>query len=182
MEKGTRAFVAIDIPPAIRKKMAQILEDTDCKAVRPVGEDQIHITLLFLGTVNETQLKGMMKAISELGVPEFDLLFKGVGAFSEEKPRVIFANIIEGEDMLAQIYSTLKAKASALGIKTEDRAFAAHATIARVKEAGRDDIVYLKGFVASHSEDEFGGFHCKEIKLKGNRPKKRRPGVQRHLR
>ncbi len=168
MGNGTRAFIAVDIPLVVRKKMIQVLEDIDCDAVRPVREDQIHITLLFLGMMNDTQLKGMTKALSQLGTAGFGLLFNGIGSFSEEKPRVIFANIIEGEAELSQIYSTLKAKASALGIKTDDRGFAAHATIARVKEAGTDDILYLKGFVASHSEDEFGGFHCNEVKLKSS--------------
>ncbi len=165
--ESTRAFIAIEIAPNVRKKITAITSEMECNSARPVKEEQIHMTLLFLGSINDAQIKGMTEAISQIDVPQFNLSFGGIGTFGRV-PRVIFANVLEGEVELRRIYSVLRESAEKLKIKLEDRDFAAHATIARIKDPSKEDVLYLKGFIASHSEDSFGSFTCKEIKLKSS--------------
>lgn len=168
MDGRTRAFIAVDIDPEVRKGLAELVTKMECDAVRPVRVDQIHITLLFLGELEETKIRAMSDAVSRVDEPPFNILMNGIGTFRGGDLRIIYAKIIDGAEELTRIHSMLKESSDGLGIKTDEREFPPHATIARVNNPSSSDVSYLQGFLASHSEDTLGDFTCNQIKLKGS--------------
>ncbi|MCL5112057.1 MAG: RNA 2',3'-cyclic phosphodiesterase [Candidatus Marsarchaeota archaeon] len=166
MADSMRAFVAAEIDQVARKRIEALISEMDCSAIRPVREDQIHVTLMFMGQLGDAAAKAISDAISQLDEEPFGVSVNGIGTFSGSGIRIIYAKITDGYDELLRIRSSLKESADRIGIKADGREFAAHATIARVKNPSDDDIDYIRGFIASHSEDALGDFTCSEIKLK----------------
>ncbi len=162
---GARAFIAIDIPKQVRNGLAEAAKLIDCKPAKPVREDQIHITVLFLGSIGKAQLSSATKALSETEAKEFNISFNGIGTFSRTRPNVIFAKVDDGISDLERISSGMQ-KSLSNEIRFESRDFHAHATLARVRNPTEKDVEYVNGFVAIHSEDSLGEFTCKEIKIK----------------
>lgn len=163
-----RSFIAVDIPPEISKRLATLAAGMRCSAVKPVRQDQMHITLLFLGDLDKNLIEGVSKAISRIDMRQFDVVINGIGVLGARSPSVVYARVLGGGSELSTVSAALKESVSALGIKTDDRRFLPHATIARVKNPSREDADYINGFAASHSEDSLGGFVCSEIKLEGS--------------
>ena len=131
-----RTFIAVDLPKELKEKISSIIEklakcDLQAKWVKP---ENIHMTLKFLGNVDEKQIDVVKSIISEV-----TLTFKKIvvecsefGFFPNEKhPRVFFIKT-DKEDQLRKIYQELEEKLSHIGFEKEER-FKSHLTLCRFK-------------------------------------------------
>lgn len=103
---------------------------------RWIATDNLHVTLKFLGEVEDRLLDDFIEAGSSVAAcaRPFKLAYGPFGAFPNlSRPRVIFFEAIEGAKELASLASLLEAEALRLGIPKEDRPFRAHLTLARIK-------------------------------------------------
>jgi 2'-5' RNA ligase len=105
------------------------------KAVRPVREDQLHLTLKFLGDVEKSLVpaiaEGMTRAVASADA--FDWALRGTGAFpSSARPSVIWAGADAG-DRFASLAEQIESACEPLGFPRETRPFRAHVTLARVR-------------------------------------------------
>ncbi len=133
-----RLFVAVNIQDIIKQKLKECqerLKESDGD-VKWVDTKNIHITLKFLGYVEEGHLDEVKDIIrkSTEGMKPFRLKFKGMGAFPRfQRPQVVFAMAEDEAGHLASISSSLEEGFQSLGIEKEDRVFEAHLTLGRVK-------------------------------------------------
>ncbi len=100
--------------------------------VRP---SSIHLTLKFLGEVEEARIAGIGKALEAAaeGIGPFTVTAEGVGGFPNLKgPRVVWVGIKE-EPALIKLQKNIDVRLSALGFEEEARAFHPHLTLCRVK-------------------------------------------------
>lgn len=160
-----RTFIAIDLNPQIReeiKKIQDALKKCDL-AVKWVHPDNAHITLKFLGWVEEKDKIEKIKRIIEEVAAKFkclDVSLKEFGFFPNEKrPRVFFIST-DKENILKSISQELEEKLEKLGFKKEGR-FRSHITIARFKGQKNIDLLN-KGIKAANIE---GTLPIKEITL-----------------
>jgi len=104
--------------------------------VRP---ENLHLTLKFLGQVEQTRLLAIAEVIGSVArssVP-FRLVLGGLGAFpSPRAARVIWVGVPEGAGSLAGLQARLEAELEPLGFAREERAFTAHLTLGRVRGPG----------------------------------------------
>ena len=135
----TRTFIGVDIGEGIRTSavaLQQALARTGA-TVKWVEPENLHISLLFLGEVDDRELHAVCKAVKEVaaGEPPFPLRVSGVGAFpNARRPKVLWAGVTEGADELQRLYSALEAKRLELGCyRKEERGYTAHLTLGRVK-------------------------------------------------
>lgn len=135
----TRTFIAVEIGDDIRKNAAalqQRLARTGA-AVKWVEPKNLHVSLLFLGEVDDRELVGVCRAVKEAAAtePPFALRVSGVGAFpTPRRPKVVWAGITDGADPLVRLYTVLEEKLLALGCyRKEERAYTPHLTLGRVK-------------------------------------------------
>ncbi|PZA06685.1 MULTISPECIES: RNA 2',3'-cyclic phosphodiesterase [unclassified Meiothermus] len=127
-----RLFYAVFLPENVREALALAQEKVrpyrGWKATRP---DQLHVTLMFLGEVDETRLPQLKQVGEEAaaGVASFTARLRGTGFFPERgSPRVWFAKA-EGAGfgpLAARLRQALPEFAGA-------QSFKAHVTLARRK-------------------------------------------------
>ncbi len=138
-----RAFIAIDIPQDLKDKFSQIQEnlkksDLEFKWVKP---ENLHLTLKFLGYIDEQQLPEIIKVIEEIvyGQKSFKLRFESFGFFPDpRRPRVFFVGT-NNQDLLKAMVQQLEIKLEKIGFPVESLPagrqgrFQSHLTLARIK-------------------------------------------------
>ena len=165
LDSMIRTFIACDIPNTIRKKIASFQSTlreyrADIKWVRP---ESIHITLKFLGDVEESKIQAVVQAVGQAAkskVP-FTTSIEGTGTFPNDRsPRILWIGIQEGADRLADLASRMEEAFFLLGFPKEKRSYSAHLTLGRVRSLHRiQDTIR-----ALHSTPfEAGSFRVDEI-------------------
>jgi 2'-5' RNA ligase len=149
-----RAFVAVVPPPAVIAAVESLVESVRAPGdgLRWAPPGQWHLTLQFLGGVDESD--SVVESLTESlrRVPMFDLQLGGAGAFP--KPRhasVLWLGPTAGRAELADLAGVVRRSTAAVGVDPEDRAFRPHLTLARAPKA-RD----LGGLVAALGDGPAG--------------------------
>lgn len=150
-----RVFISIELPDEIRKNIVRRLNELReaGSGVRWVEEKNLHVTLKFLGEVEDKQVENIIALATKAaaGIGSFKANFEGMGTFpSGKSPRVIWAGIGEGGEKLKRIAGSLEEHFSKAGCRSEEREFSSHVTIGRIKgnrgvDKLRDKIEGLKG-------------------------------------
>ena len=135
----TRTFIGIDIGDAIRTNTTALIKDLSKTgaAVKWVAPESMHVTLLFLGEVDDRELHAVCKAVKEVagGEPPFPLRVSGLGAFpTARRPKILWAGIVEGVEPLQRLNAALEERMLELGCyRKEERGYSPHLTLGRVK-------------------------------------------------
>ena len=111
------------------------------RGVSWVGTDNLHITLKFLGDVEDQRAEeiGASLGAAVADIDAFDIALRGLGAFpTPVHPRVIWAGVGTGERSLAAIAAAVERSLAPLGFPADARGFSAHVTLGRVREPRRD--------------------------------------------
>jgi 2'-5' RNA ligase len=137
----TRTFIAIDTGDAIRKQAVALQKQLGKLApdgvnwTEPTG---MHVTLLFLGEVDDREVVQVCRAVSAVAKrePAFPLAVSGVGAFpNPRRPKVVWGGVTDGADDLKRLQAALEAAMLDLGCyRKEDRAYTPHLTLGRVTD------------------------------------------------
>jgi 2'-5' RNA ligase len=138
-----RAFVAIFPPPELQAAIAGALETVQRlnDKVRWVRPDNIHLTLKFLGNVQEETLGNVCAALEKTcaGHEPFDIGLARLGAFpSARRARILWAGVNAGSDRLRALAAGLESALTPLGFEREKRAFTPHLTLGRVRSRPAD--------------------------------------------
>jgi 2'-5' RNA ligase len=134
-----RLFVALDLPDALRRSLAGVIErlKPKCREPRWVRPESMHLTLKFIGHAiaggdNQklAELRSALAIVRSSGPVE--LRFRGIGFFpNERRPRVVWCGV-QASPNLAQIAAEIDRLLEPLGIPREKRAFVPHLTLARI--------------------------------------------------
>jgi len=160
-----RAFIAVACPPDASAKLAQVVE-----RIKPLGDlkvvekENIHLTLRFIGDVEEDKLEGLIEALSSVKKPRgFEVCIKGLGAFpGPNNPRVLWAGTEKGDKELRELHEAVDSAIAPLGFGREER-FSSHYTIARVKYLR--DKNGLKELLTGYKEKVFGCYQVDSFYL-----------------
>ena len=134
-----RLFIAMPLPGKIEELLAEIiftLKQNRAK-VKWVAPKNIHLTLKFLGDTDEGKVPEINNVIEKVGsgyktiISEINCL----GAFPNvRRPRVIWAGLTGGVDILAEIAGKIEDELEKIGFEKENRPFKSHLTLGRVKD------------------------------------------------
>ncbi|MCX5707048.1 MAG: RNA 2',3'-cyclic phosphodiesterase [Candidatus Omnitrophica bacterium] len=133
-----RSFIAIGLPKEIQASL-KLLQDklkksgADLKLVKP---ENIHLTLKFLGEIDENKLTKISPILETLlqNKTAFQIKLSSLGTFPKiNSPRVVWVGMALGEQEVKIIAGELEEKLEKIGIPKEDKPFSSHITIARVK-------------------------------------------------
>ena len=133
-----RLFVAISLNAELKKELGafQSKLQVDSAKLRWLRQSDLHLTLKFLGQVDNSRLDEIKSAVSTaaLRAEAFSLTLKGTGVFPPRgKARIVWAGIGEC-DQLLQLQQVCEEVFTEHGFEREQREFRAHITLARVKQ------------------------------------------------
>ena len=127
-----RLFVAIRPPEAIRDRLIDAMEDSP--ELRWVGDEQLHLTLRFIGEVERPLADDIALALTRIRSDRFELRVTGVGIFERRSGGTLWAGI-EPKPPLAAVAAKVERACVAAGLEPEHRAFHPHITLARFNRA-----------------------------------------------
>ena len=151
-----RAFIAVDLPPAIQesielqtRRLRQILgNDT----VRWVSPGNMHLTLKFLGNTAAPHMDFIKQMLTQAADSQsgFDLQIGGIGSFpSSKRPRVLWVGI-HAPAGLASLQKAVESGTVRLGYEKEERPFSPHLTLGRVRQGiGPGDLQKISNALSS---------------------------------
>lgn len=134
----TRTFIALELDTTQQQFLGTIIRQgkqllPDLRWVEP---ESIHLTLAFLGELNDQQLEKAIAAsqyAASISNP-FSYRLSSLGTFGPPRqPRVLWMGVSEPSGILNIVYQALSLALEQRGFATEKRPFSPHLTLARIK-------------------------------------------------
>lgn len=125
-----RLFVAIRPPRPIRDALIDLMEGLP--GARWQDDEQLHLTLRFIGEVDTHQAEDIAAALGHVAHPPVDVALSGLGHFGKKgKPNSLWIGAGPRAELKA-IHEQINAALVTVGLDPERRAFLPHVTIARL--------------------------------------------------
>jgi len=125
-----RLFVAIRPPEPIRDLLVDAMDQT--ADFRWQDDEQLHITLRFVGEVDRPAADDLADALGLIRAPSLELRIAGVGRFEQRNSGALWAGV-EPKPPLAALAAKVERACQSIGLAPERRAFHPHITLARWK-------------------------------------------------
>lgn len=145
-----RLFIGLELPPATRDLLARL--DPQVAGVRWIRPEQMHLTMSFLGQLDEEREGKLRAALARVQVGAFFLPLEGVGAFGGERPSVVWAGVGRGHPHLFALHKRIQDAVLQAGLEPDLRPFHPHVTLGRARNVARHD---LKAFLQKFERAEF---------------------------
>lgn len=140
-----RVFLALPLPDEVLSALR--VQQFLLPLPAAVDPDGFHLTLVFLGEVQDWDLEAAHERFEGCRVPPFELRLQGLGLFGGSKPRAAWAGVAASEP-LARLQGKLEHAARASGIAVERRKFVPHVTLGRFSPPLPDEAARLGKAVA----------------------------------
>lgn len=163
-----RLFVAVKVPDELGKRLADMegrLAATGAN-VKWVPEGNFHLTLKFLGNVDEARVEAVTEALASAvaGAHTFDVALAGAGAFPNNRTAsVIWAGINSGAEQMKSLARRVEDALEKIGFERESRPFKAHLTLGRARSSRNAD--RMGEMLDTMKAEEVGSFRVSAITL-----------------
>ncbi len=155
-----RLFVGIPVAPSIRQLLSSL--GGSVPGARSVPEDQIHLTLRFIGEVEPSTFADIRESLEGLESGPLTLRIKGTGHFPPRgQPRVLWAGIEPAGDVII-LRNRVNNRLSLCGITPEQRKFHPHVTLARLQHSSSKRVA---AFLAANAFLESPPFVVDHVRL-----------------
>lgn len=132
MADTVRLFVALDLPGEARAALAAFRGGLDRDVWRPVADDALHVTLVFLGARPASDVELVSGLLEPPGAPR--LALGGVALLPPRRVRALAVDVHDPDGALGALQGRLSDALASAGVYTpERRAYRAHATVARLR-------------------------------------------------
>ncbi|MBM4388461.1 MAG: RNA 2',3'-cyclic phosphodiesterase [Deltaproteobacteria bacterium] len=139
MVELVRTFLAVPISEEVK----QVIEGLSIRLkamlpdVRFVKKENLHITLRFLGEIEQDRINELKKALINpvCGFGRFKIFMAQIGAFPHiKRPKIVWIGVKDPDQKLRELYNSVDSALTGLGLPPEERSFTAHLTLGRIKE------------------------------------------------
>jgi 2'-5' RNA ligase len=141
-----RLFVGLELPTTLREHLNGLA--SGLPNARWTSPGNLHVTLRFIGDIDEVQAELVHDSLSLLRDAAFDLVVSGCGAFaSGQRAHTLWAGV-EPVPELLHLQSKVESAVVRAGLEPEGRRYRPHVTLARLRNtpAGR-----LQNFIAGNN-------------------------------
>jgi 2'-5' RNA ligase len=158
-----RLFVAIRPPREIRALLLATMGGIS--GARWQSDDQLHLTLRFIGEVDRHRAGDIVAALGAIHHPRFDVALNGIGTFDHRgQPDAVWAGVAPHAP-LKSLHKKVDQALARVGVAPEQRAYLPHITLARLKRGAGTvgNLLEQSGGLASppFSVDHFALFESK---------------------
>lgn len=163
-----RTFIAVDLDPKIKATLSELIsllirKEADVRWAKKQG---MHITLKFLGEVQESQIPNIIHSIRNAcgSLDKFSISLKGTGFFPSQSrfPRILWTGI-EHSPGLTVLRQKIDDEFAKLGFPREKRQFIPHLTLGRVKSG--KNISSVLDVLKDYEQTHFGEMLVRNITL-----------------
>jgi RNA 2',3'-cyclic 3'-phosphodiesterase len=137
-----RLFVGIALPPEIKLRLSLLC--TGVPGARWVDPGNYHLTLRFIGEVDEGTAEDIDAALAQIRARRFELVLAGVGQFGE---RMLWVGVDKSPALL-HLRDKVESALVRQGLPPETRRYAPHVTLARLKGAAEPR---LQAYLQEHA-------------------------------
>lgn len=128
-----RLFVAIALPDEVKAALAALR--CGIAGARWVAPEHLHLTVRFIGEVDEAMFVSIREGLAAEGLVSFDCRLQGVGRFPPRgRPKVLWAGVQAAEGFF-RLQLKVEGILRRLGVMPEERKLVPHITLARLKDA-----------------------------------------------
>ena len=134
-----RCFIAVPLDEAAAEDLAEFTARLGLPGLRPTPRQNLHLTLKFLGEVEDTRLPALIQGLERAaeGITPFDLQVGGAAILpNARRPRLLAAEL-DCPEPLSRLHERIQDAMAACGFRREDRAFRPHITLGRFKRPRR---------------------------------------------
>ncbi len=163
-----RLFTALEIPPGIGERLASLRGGL--AGARWIDVENYHVTLRFIGDIDDARARDLMNALGYIERPEIQLTIDSLDFFGGDRPRAIIARV-KADPELVEMQAEQERLMRRLGASPEPRKFTPHVTLARLRGASASAVAAYLGtrgyfpplrftaarFVLFSSRDSVGG-------------------------
>jgi len=140
-----RLFVGLSLPDEVARRLEAL--GGGVPGARWIEARNLHITLRFIGEVEEGLAAEIDETLANLCVPAFALSLDGFGTFGRSKPNHLWASV-ERAPALLHLQARVEAALARQGLVPEGRKYVPHVTLARFKDA---PVSRIQDFIARNS-------------------------------
>jgi len=154
-----RLFIAVDIPQRIKDDIVSTY--LAIPGAKWVKEDQLHITLRFLGEPDAVTEEKIIFALNTISFPPFCIALKGCGYFPPRRePRILWIGINDQKNVTA-LQGKIERLLISAGISPDKRRFHPHVTISRLNNSPVNRVIdYLTNYSLFQSEPFYINEFC----------------------
>ena len=141
-----RLFTGLEIPSDIGQALATLRGGLP--GARWIDPGNYHLTLRFIGDVDDTVAHEVASLLGRVKRGAFDLHLDGLTSFGGRKPRAVVANVSPAQALL-DVQAEQERLMQRIGLEPEGRKYTPHVTLARLRESSSRDVAeYLaaRGF------------------------------------
>jgi len=153
-----RCFIAVTLTREAKQGLAGLRMELSrfCHDVKWVDRENYHLTLKFLGEIEEKRLTGVRRALSACSrFAPMQIGFQGVGVFpGVRRARVVWAGVTGDVGGLGDVAAFLDQSLGKLGFPPEERGFQPHLTLGRFRAPA--DLTSFRGELQSTGSRPFG--------------------------
>lgn len=138
-----RLFTALEVPRNVAMSLS--LLRGGLPGARWIDVENYHITLRFIGDVDNRTADEIVDRLDRIDRPEFQMSLTGIGSFGSKKPHSVWAGVSASPE-LGALQGEIERICQRIGLPPDPRKFMPHVTLARLKHCRLDDVVhYLSG-------------------------------------
>ena len=141
-----RLFTGLEIPSDIGQTLSSLRGGLP--GARWITPENYHLTLRFIGDVDDTTAHEVASLLGRIKRGAFDLHMEGLTSFGGKKPRAVVASVSPAQALL-DVQAEQERLMQRIGLEPEGRKYTPHVTLARLREASSRDVAdYLaaRGF------------------------------------
>ncbi|HWV12998.1 MAG TPA: RNA 2',3'-cyclic phosphodiesterase [Sphingobium sp.] len=154
-----RLFAAIRPPEEIRTRLLSLMGGI--AGARWQDDDQLHLTLRFIGNADRHQANDVAEALSSVRFSSFALCLAGLGQFERKGHAHTLWAAVQPQDALSQLHRKIDRACIVAGFPAEERAYLPHITLARFGRSGGT----MESFIARHAALSSSHFTVNEFAL-----------------
>jgi RNA 2',3'-cyclic 3'-phosphodiesterase len=127
-----RLFTGLELPSEIAAELAMLRGGVS--GARWVEAEDYHITLRFIGDIDDRAAGEAAAALGEIHRPSFPVVLEGLSWFGGDKPRAIVA-MVKPTPALVELQADQERRLRRIGLPPETRKYTPHVTLARLRSA-----------------------------------------------
>ncbi|MFV3129242.1 RNA 2',3'-cyclic phosphodiesterase [Niveispirillum sp. KHB5.9] len=138
-----RLFIGIPMPEMVTERLSGLA--SGLPGARWVPPENYHLTLRFLGELDEGTAHDVDEALDLVTGPAFPLTLSGLGSFGKgHKQHALWAGLAESEP-LRHLQAKIESGLVRAGLPVEERKFSPHVTLAYLKETPAEKLANYMG-------------------------------------